>query len=227
LKVHLEDLSHVYVTRGGSRSALEIKQLDVESRAKLCLTGSSGSGKTTLLNILAGILVPTAGTVLLGETDLFTLSEAGRDGFRSRSIGCVFQTFNLLQGLSALENLTLAQRFAGISGTRAKQRALELLEVLGLSDRAEARPAELSVGEQQRVAIARAVSKRPALVLADEPTASLDDANAYAAIDLLLQACGESTLIVVSHDVRLIHRFEHVGSVAELASLGEAVDRCA
>jgi ABC-type lipoprotein export system ATPase subunit len=227
LKVHLEGLSHVYVTRSGRRSALGVKQLDVPSRAKLCLVGSSGSGKTTLLNILAGILVPTTGTVLLGESDLFTLSEAARDRLRSRSIGCVFQTFNLLQGLSALENLTLAQRFAGIPGAPARQRALELLDMLGLSDRAGARPAELSVGEQQRVAIARAVSKKPALVLADEPTASLDDANANAAIDLLLDACAESTLIVVSHDARLTSRFERVGSVAQLAQLAEAPSRCA
>jgi ABC-type lipoprotein export system ATPase subunit len=180
-----------------------------------------------LLNILAGILVPTTGTVRLGETDLFALSEAARDAFRSRSIGCVFQTFNLLQGLSALENLTLAQRFAGIPGAPARLRALELLDMLGLSDRAGARPAELSVGEQQRVAIARAVSKKPALVLADEPTASLDDANAHAAIDLLLDACAESTLIVVSHDARLTRRFERVGSVAELAALREAPNQCA
>jgi putative ABC transport system ATP-binding protein len=220
VKVHLKDLSHVYATPGAGRPAVGIKQLDVASQAKLCLVGSSGSGKSTLLNILAGILVPTAGRVVLGETDLFGLSEGGRDGFRARSIGCVFQTFNLLQGLSALENLTLAQRFAGVSTVRAKQRGLELLEMLGLLDRASALPAELSVGEQQRVAIARAVSKNPSLVLADEPTASLDDANALAAIDLLLDSCEHSTLIVVSHDARLTSRFAKVGAVIELAGLG-------
>jgi putative ABC transport system ATP-binding protein len=219
VKVHLEDLSHAYATRGERRPALGIRQLDVPSRSKLCLVGSSGSGKSTLLNILAGILVPTSGRVVLGDTELFGLNEAERDGFRSRSIGCVFQTFNLLQGLSALENLTLAQRFAGISSARARQRGLELLEMLGLLERAGAAPAELSVGEQQRVAIARAISKNPSLVLADEPTASLDDVNAQAAIDLLLESCSNSTLIVVSHDARLTSRFQNVGAVIELAGL--------
>jgi ABC-type lipoprotein export system ATPase subunit len=169
-----------------------------------------------LLNILAGVLVPTAGRVRLGEADLFSSSESERDRFRARNIGCVFQTFNLLQGLSALENLTLAQRFAGIAPAAARRRAIELLQRLDLSARADARPAELSVGEQQRVAIARAVSKRPSLVLADEPTASLDDENAGAAIELLLEACEDSTLIVVTHDARLQGRFDDVRSLAGL-----------
>lgn len=184
----------------------------------MCLVGRSGSGKSTLLNVLSGVLVPTSGRVNLGGIELFSLSEPARDALRSRSIGCVFQTFNLLAGLSALENLTLAQRFAGIPASAARRRALELLEQLGLAERAAALPGELSVGEQQRVAIARAVSKSPGLVLADEPTASLDDDNAAAAIDLLLQACARSTLVVVTHDPRLIRRFPAPTDMAELAS---------
>jgi putative ABC transport system ATP-binding protein len=221
VKVRLQDLEHVYAQRGQSahraRPAVSITHFDLESRAHVCLVGSSGSGKTTLLNILAGVLVPTSGRVYLDETDLFTLSEAERDALRSRSIGCVFQTLNLLQSLSALENLTLAQRFAGISAAQAARRGRELLETLDLSDRADARPSELSLGEQQRVAIARAVSKHPGLVLADEPTASLDDENAGAAIDVLLDACASSTLIVVTHDARLMDRFERVCSLDGLA----------
>jgi ABC-type lipoprotein export system ATPase subunit len=217
VKVHLEELSHVYRARSVRRSALRVNRLDVKSHGSLCLVGSSGSGKTTLLNILAGVLVPSSGRVYLGETNLFELSEAARDRLRSREIGCVFQTFNLLQGLSALENLTLAQRFAGISARAAESRALELLEMLALRDRAHARPAELSVGEQQRVAIARAVSKRPGLVLADEPTASLDDENAAAAIELLLEACRSSTLIVATHDTRLLSKFDSVCALADLS----------
>jgi putative ABC transport system ATP-binding protein len=220
VKVRIQALEHVYGARREqqrpARAALDIAHLELESRSHVCLVGSSGSGKSTLLNILAGVLVPRAGDVYLDETNLFSLNEARRDTLRSRSIGCVFQTLNLLQGLSALENLTLAQRFAGISAAEARKRAHELLEMLGLLDRAGARPSELSVGEQQRVAIARAVSKRPALVLADEPTASLDDENARAAIDLLLQACATSTLIVATHDSRLTSRFS---SVCELGSL--------
>jgi putative ABC transport system ATP-binding protein len=197
---------------------LRVAALEIESEAKLCLVGSSGSGKTTLLNILAGVLVPTSGRVQLGERDLFELSEAERDRFRARHIGCVFQTLNLLQGLSVLENLTLAQRFAGIGSAAARRTGLDLLERLGLGERAGARPAELSLGEQQRVAILRAVCKAPALVLADEPTASLDDDNARAAIDLLLETCRHSTLIVASHDARVMARFSSVQKLSDLAS---------
>lgn len=223
MKVRIKALEHVYGSRREqqrpARVALAVAHLELESRSHVCLVGSSGSGKSTLLNILAGVLIPTSGQVYLDESELFSLTEAQRDTLRSRSIGCVFQTLNLLQGLSALENLTLAQRFAGVPAAPARKRALELLEMLGLLDRAAARPSELSVGEQQRVAIARAVSKHPALVLADEPTASLDDENAAAAIDLLLDACATSTLVVATHDPRVIGRF---GSVCELGGLSTA-----
>lgn len=214
MKVRVRELRHAYAGPQGRRWALEVPELSLQSHHHLCLVGGSGAGKSTLLSILAGILVPTSGAVYLDDTDLFRLSEAARDELRSRAIGCVFQTFNLLQGLSALENLTLAQRFAGITGAAARTRSLELLDRLRLGQRAGARPRELSVGEQQRVAIARAVCKAPSLVLADEPTASLDDASADAAADLLLAATRESTLIVATHDPRLISRFPSVRPLA-------------
>ncbi|HVZ35690.1 MAG TPA: ATP-binding cassette domain-containing protein [Polyangiaceae bacterium] len=217
MKVALRELSHTYRGSAGGKPALALGELSVQSQSKLCLIGSSGSGKTTLLNILAGVLVPTQGRVELGDVDLFALSEQARDQFRARHVGCVFQTLNLLQSLSVLENLTLAQRFAGIAAAQAKRRGLELLEQLGLERRANARPRELSLGEQQRVAIIRAVCKAPGLVLADEPTASLDDENARAAIELLIGACKNSTLIVVSHDARLIGSFPEVRPLSELA----------
>jgi putative ABC transport system ATP-binding protein len=217
VKVSLRGLRHQYGPRAEQRAALCVAALDVEAGSKLCLVGASGSGKTTLLNVLAGVLVPTQGRVQLGEQELFALPEVQRDAFRARHIGCVFQTLNLLQGLNVLENLTLAQRFAGIGSAESRSKALELLAAFGLSERAHARPAELSLGEQQRVAIARAVCKNPALVLADEPTASLDDRNAQTAIDLLLESCRNSTLIVASHDARLIERFESVRPLVELA----------
>jgi putative ABC transport system ATP-binding protein len=216
VKVVLENVTHAYGAPAGRRPALSVRQLSVDSGAHVCLVGRSGSGKTTLLNVLSGVLVPTSGRVNVGGLDLFSLNEPQRDALRARSIGCVFQTFNLLAGLSALENLTLAQRFAGIQAQPAKRRALELLDQLGLRDRADALPGELSVGEQQRVAIARAVSKSPGLVLADEPTASLDDDNAAAAIELLLATCAQSTLVVVTHDPRLICRFPRPTDMAEL-----------
>jgi putative ABC transport system ATP-binding protein len=222
VKVALRGLSHSYRSSAGRRPALSVGELTVESGAKLCLIGSSGSGKSTLLNILAGVLVPSAGQVQLGSVDLFALREVERDQFRARHVGCVFQTLNLLQGLSVLENLTLAQHFAGIDRAQARRRGLELLGQLGLGDRAEARPAELSLGEQQRVAIVRAVCKAPGLVLADEPTASLDDENARAAIEVLLECAAASTLIVVSHDARLIEAFPQVQELSELSERGQA-----
>src|SRR5688572_16315786 len=116
LKVELENVTHAYGSRAlppGRRPALSVRGLSIESGEHVCLVGRSGSGKTTLLNVLSGVLVPTSGRVRLGHTDLFALSEPARDALRARSIGCVFQTLNLLGGLSAQENLTLAQRFAG------------------------------------------------------------------------------------------------------------------
>jgi putative ABC transport system ATP-binding protein len=215
MNVCLGGVRHCYAG-AGRRAALSIARLAIESGERLCLVGRSGSGKTTLLNVLAGVLVPTAGRVLLGEVELSALSEPARDAFRGRSIGCVFQTFNLLDQLSALENLTLAQRFGGIAAEPARRRARELLEELGLGERENARPSQLSLGEQQRLAIARAVSKRPRLVLADEPTASLDDENARAALDLLLSSAAESTLVVATHDARVIERFARVTAMDDL-----------
>lgn len=220
MKLTIDDLTHTYAPRADGRSAVAVRRLVVESGSRLCLIGRSGSGKTTLLNILCGVLVPSAGRVQLDGTDLFALGEAARDALRARSIGCIFQTFNLLDGLSAFENLTLAQRFAGIASGAARRRADELLERVGLRERAEARPSELSVGEQQRLAIARAVSKRPSLVLADEPTASLDDESAALAIDLLLQTSAESTLLVATHDARLVARFPGATNITDLAVRG-------
>ena len=215
MRVLVEGVRHFYGRRR-EHVALEVARLALDSGAHACVVGRSGSGKTTLLNVLAGVLVPSIGRVQVGDTELSTLSEPERDVLRARSIGCVFQTFNLLEQLSALENLTLAQRFAGIAAEPARRRALELLEQLGIADRESARPSELSLGEQQRLAIARAVSKGPGLVLADEPTASLDDDSARAALDLLLACQGSSTLVIATHDARVIERFSRVTSMAEL-----------
>jgi ABC-type lipoprotein export system ATPase subunit len=225
VELTIDHLTHRYGAAANAPAAVSVDHLELSSGSQLCLVGRSGSGKTTLLNILCGVLVPTSGRVRLGDTDLFALGEAARDALRARSIGCVFQTFNLLDGLSAFENLTLAQRFAGISASAARRRASELLELLGLGARAAALPSELSVGEQQRVAIARAVSKRPSLVLADEPTASLDDENAALVIDLLLETCSGSTLVVATHDARLIRRFRAATSMADLNAGGRDAAR--
>jgi putative ABC transport system ATP-binding protein len=193
--------------------ALVMKSLSIDEGSQVCVAGGSGSGKTTLLNVIAGIVSPDPGSeVVVGETDLSTLKEGARDRFRARHVGYVFQTFNLLQGYSAFENVLLPMHFAGMGSREAKVRARELLGRMGLGSKADHRPRALSVGEQQRAAVARAVACRPAVVLADEPTANLDPANAGVALQLLREeaARASATLIVVTHDDRVQGSFDHV-----------------
>jgi putative ABC transport system ATP-binding protein len=203
----------------GRHEVLNVPRLTAGEGEQLCLVGGSGSGKTTLLNVIAGITTPDAGTVIVQGTDIAALSESARDRFRARNVGYVFQVFNLLQGYSALENVVLPMHFAGIGARAAGARARELLERVGLGDKLLNRPAALSVGEQQRVALARALACRPALVLADEPTANLDPANAATALTLLQEVARESgaALLVVTHDDRVKERFARVESLDRAA----------
>jgi putative ABC transport system ATP-binding protein len=216
--VRAEDL---LVTFQGSTGgpALDIPLFEVEDSAQLCVVGRSGSGKSTLLNALAGIIRPNAGSIRIGEIELASLTEAARDRFRAAHIGYIFQTFNLLQPLSAAENVAFAGTLAGLSRGAARVRARELLHELGLEARAEALPSELSVGEQQRVALARALVATPGVVLADEPTANLDPENRDAAISLLRGAVEKagSTLILVTHEVGIRDSFDQVINLEELS----------
>jgi len=167
------------------------------------LAGASGSGKTTLLHILAGLTTPTAGRVVVGGTDLATLAGSARDRWRGRSVGLVPQRLHLVGALDVRANLQLAQFLAGLPQDRA--RVDELLAAVGVGALADRHPRALSQGQAQRVAVARAVVNRPALLLADEPTANLDDAHAAAALELLqgqARATG-ATLVVASHDARV------------------------
>ncbi len=218
VQIRLEGLQHEYEQQGRARPVLSLPSFVVGSGQQVCLVGNSGSGKTTLLNIVAGVLTPTRGRVVLGDQDLAQLSPAACDRFRARHVGYVFQSANLLPWLTAEENLTLALRLADEGARSAALRAAELLGSLGLSARRAAKAGTLSAGEQQRVAIARAICKRPAIVVADEPTANLDDESAAAAVELLQNACGRATLLVASHDERLIARFSDVRSVRREAA---------
>ena len=204
--------------RRPAKVVLEVSELEIADGAQLCITGRSGSGKSTLLNCLAGIVVPSAGTIRYDELDITELSEPARDQFRANNVGYVFQTFNLLRGLSCVENVGLAASLAGQPGKDAEARARSLLERVGLSDQLDERARTLSVGEQQRVAIARALINRPAVVLADEPTANLDDEASDAVLELLTEIAAEeeSTLVLVTHESRVRERFDSVVSVAEL-----------
>lgn len=173
------------------------------------LEGPSGSGKSTLLNLMAGLFVPDAGAVRVGDTPLHTLREVARDAFRAAHIGYVFQTFNLLSPLTALENLHVPAALAGNRTAASPERAREILVSLGLRDHLHKRPYELSVGQRQRVAVARALLVTPNVLLADEPTANLDAESARAVTDAFRGLLDEgTTLVVATHDPALKTAFE-------------------
>lgn len=194
------------------RPLLSIPHWRVRPSERVCIAGASGSGKTTLLHVLAGLRLPTEGRVEVGDVTLNELSEADRDRFRARNIGMVFQTARLIPGLTALDNVALAASIAGMTRRLARERGRDLLERVGVTGRGSARPSELSAGERQRVAIARALASSPTLLLADEPTASLDPERTVAVISMLHAVADEhgTTVVLVSHERDVQARFETV-----------------
>lgn len=188
---------------------ISFKDWEVKAAEQWLLLGSSGSGKTTLLHILTGILKPTKGDVLLKNTSLYGLSSRALDQFRGRNIGIVFQRPHLIKSLTIAENLLMAQSFADLPTDR--KRVQEALASLDIAEKENAYPSELSQGQLQRVSIARAVINKPALLIADEPTSSLDDKNADAVLELLLSksSLNGATLIVATHDNRVKDAFTH------------------
>ena len=199
----------------GGKIVLALDRFNVDAGQHTLVLGPSGCGKTTLLNIVAGIMPAISGEVEVNGTRLDRLSANERDRFRGRHIGLVMQRLHLISALTVEANLQLAQRLA--HGAVNDARISEILATLGITDKRHAFPRHLSQGEAQRVAIARAVVNRPALILADEPTAALDDKNCDAAIQLLFDQAGQhgATLLVATHDARIKSRF---GQVRELAS---------
>ncbi|MEV4582880.1 ABC transporter ATP-binding protein [Nonomuraea jabiensis] len=200
----------------GETVALGGVSLEIRAGEAVAVMGPSGCGKSTLLNMIAGLDRPSAGRVIVHGEDLTGLNETGLALFRRRRIGMVFQFFNLLDDLSALDNVALAAQLTGTPAAQARRRALELLDELGIADRARMYPAVLSGGERQRVAVARALMNRPAVLLADEPTGALDSHSGEQVMDLLLDLhqIGQ-TLLLVTHDERLAERC--AGRVIELA----------
>ncbi|MEV4973373.1 ABC transporter ATP-binding protein [Streptomyces scopuliridis] len=201
--VRLTDVRKEY----GDTTALDGVSLEIRAGEAVAVMGPSGCGKSTLLNMVAGLDRPTSGTVTVHGDDLGRLSEKGLALFRRRRIGMIFQFFNLLDDLPALDNVALAAQLTGVPASRARERALELLDELGIADRRNAYPAVLSGGERQRVAAARALMNRPALLLADEPTGALDSRAGEQVMDLLLDLnqIGQ-TLLLVTHDERMATR---------------------
>jgi len=180
-------------------------ELSIVKGERVFLCGPSGAGKTTLLYTLAGLERPQQGSISIAGTDLYALNPKKQAAFRNANIGYIFQNYLLLPELTALENVMVP---GAIGGKDAADKAMEALERVGLSNRAEHLPAKLSGGEQQRVAIARAVANRPAVLFADEPTGNLDSRNSSEVMELLLGLASESdtTLVVVTHDPRLADR---------------------
>ncbi len=195
---------------GGRLDILQDVSFSVGAGESVAVVGASGSGKSTLLGLLAGLDVPTAGSVRIREVDLFSLDEDARAALRGDAIGFVFQSFQLLPALTALENVMLPLELAGTHG--AREIAGQWLERVGLGGRIRHYPKHLSGGEQQRVALARAFAAGPALLLADEPTGNLDAATGAAIIDLIFTLNREAgtTLILVTHDEALANRCQRI-----------------
>src|SRR5688572_17023104 len=214
--LHLENVKKVFREPDGSPlPILDIREFRVAASEQMVLVGKSGSGKTTLLHIIAGIGRPDAGKVEVDGYDITKLHEAGRDRFRADKIGYVFQTFNLLPGFSALENVMLGMAFA--SGRPDEQRARSLLERVGLGHRLTHKPPMLSVGEQQRVAVARALANRPKILLADEPTANVDTRHQQQVIELVRESCRAErvSLLLVTHAPEVADQFERVENLEQ------------
>ena len=192
---------------GSEHTVINVKQFTLDDKAHMALQGESGSGKTTFLHLIAGILKPDSGSITIAGQAMSALGEPQRDRLRATTIGYIFQTFNLLQGYTCLENVLLGMSFgAGMD----KAFAETLLERVGLGDRLKHYPRQLSIGQQQRVAVARALANRPRLVLADEPTGNLDHKNARKSVTLIREACRENgaALLLVSHDRETLSQFE-------------------
>lgn len=203
------------VFRRGDETILDVPKLELAAGSQTLLSGGSGSGKSTLVHLLAGFLRAHQGSYQFDGQDVTALSEREWDKLRGARIGIVFQHYPLLRGFSLLENLLIPM---GISTHADVDRAKELLERVGLSHRSGHRPSQLSAGQRQRAALVRALANRPALILADEPTAHLDPENGRQAVELLLELAKEekSTLLMVSHDPTFQDRFEQTLRLEEL-----------
>ena len=195
---------------GGLAKVVDVGAFSLVAGEQVALRGESGSGKTTFLHLIAGILAADAGQITIDGAAMTALSEPQRDRLRAEKIGYIFQTFNLLQGYTVIENVVLGMSFGPRGADRAHAR--QMLERVGLGDKLHHFPRQLSTGQQQRVAVARALANRPKLVLADEPTGNLDRKRSREALSLVREVCEENgaALLLVSHDERVLAQFEQV-----------------
>jgi len=204
--VEVKDLQKDYMLKGEIVHALRGVNLQIPRGEYISIMGPSGSGKTTLFNMVGGIDKPTKGKVIIDGTDVSTMSSKELAWLRCRKIGYIFQTFNLIPVLTALDNVTLPMIFAGMSKDERNKKGGELLDLVGLGDRLHHRPSELSGGQQQRVAIARAMANDPTIILADEPTGNLDLNTGFTIVQLLYRLKTErgTTVICATHDLKMI-----------------------
>ena len=205
--IALQSVSKHFQHRGKSVAALANVTLHIAKGDFVAVIGPSGSGKSTFLHVVGGMLSPTEGNVRIENESVYDLTSDQRSALRKKKIGFVFQTFNLVPYLTALENVQVPLMLAGLSDEEQKRRAEALLGRVGLSDRLDHKPSELSVGQQQRVALARMLANDPALILADEPTGNLDPETSASVMDFLVELNGEGrTIVMVTHDLRLAGR---------------------
>lgn len=204
MQIILSNLERSFVDPSGSaRRVITALSADIATGALVAVTGPSGAGKTTFFNLVSGLLLPDSGTITAGKVELTKLTERERDRWRAKEVGYIFQTFNLLGDLTIIDNVVLPHILIG-SGAKGdlQKRAEESLVALGIGDHLHKYPHQLSVGQRQRVAVARALLTSPRLIIADEPTANLDDASARIVADAILALRGRSTILLASHDGR-------------------------
>ena len=211
-EVELRGVSRIYSRGGETVKVFDEVDLKIQAGAFCALMGPSGSGKSTLLNLVGGLDRPDAGDLTVGGTALGGLSEAALASWRAENIGFIFQGFNLVPVLTALENIELPLLLTNLSRAERREHALHALELVGMADRAKHRPGQLSGGQEQRVAIARAVATDPGVILADEPTGDLDLESARQVLDLMGRLHSElgKTILMVTHDPRAAQRAERI-----------------
>lgn len=220
----LQEVTKTYSRRGRETTALRSQSHEFHPGEYVAIVGPSGSGKTTLLSVLGGMLTPDSGTVLVGGVSLYELSVARRAALRREQIGFVFQTFNLVPYLTAIENVQIPLYLAGLPRAEQQARALALLNRVGLADRTDHKPSELSTGQQQRVALARTLANNPPVILADEPTGNLDPDSRRIVLDFFDELHAERrTIVMVTHDTAAAERAERSlklidGAMADLGN---------
>lgn len=209
--IRTEHAAKAYKSGDITTTALKDVSLDILKGSFTCIVGPSGHGKSTLMHLIGGLDRPSNGKVYIDNTEINSIDNNGLAALRAKKIGFVFQFFNLLQGLTALENVEIAMMLAGVPESRQRARAEELLSLVGLFEKADSRPGQLSGGQQQRVAIARALANDPEILLMDEPTGNLDSVAESEVLDLLQALHGRGkTVIIVTHSDEVAKRAERV-----------------